>query len=283
MLSLPRRKIRGTQGKLEVVEAGSGAGLPVLFLHADSGNSDQWREVLHGVARERRAITFDFRGHGASEPAENEDYGYTGRAEDVASVVDALHVERFVVAAHSGGAAVALQYAVTHPERVAGLLLVDPPSDPRALPQAAKDAMLQSLAGPRSLEAQKAFYATLAGANPRVIDRVLAGCDTVVASARLGVAEALARWNPESTLNAWHGRIYVLSSPANDNDQALYNLRPDIAHEVVPGVGHWIQLENPALVTRALRRFTQDIEAAEGVPASQRRSTSRWTDGYRLN
>ncbi len=283
MVHFPRRKLAGTQGKLEVLETGSGAGLPVLFLHADSGNSDQWREVLHRIARERRAITFDFRGHGASDPAKNEDYGYTGRAEDVASVVDALYVERFVIAAHSGGAVVALQYAVTHPERVAGLLLVDPPTDPRALPQATRDAMLESLAGPRSLEVQKSFYALLAGANPRVIDRVLAGCDTVVARARLGVAEALARWNPESTSGAWSGPIYILSSPPNDNGLALYNIRPDIAHEVVPGVGHWIQLENPDLVVRALVRFLQNIEAAEGIPASQRRRTSRWTDGYRLN
>jgi pimeloyl-ACP methyl ester carboxylesterase len=253
-------EVQGAQGKLATFDAGTGKRLPVLFLHADSGSADQWRPLQQRIAAERRAVCFDFRGHGASEPAANDDYGYACRAEDVARVADNLDLGRFVLVAHSGGAAVALEYAARHRERVAGLLLIDPPTDPRALPPGVRAAMLQGLASPDSLQIQKGFYAGIAGANPSVHDQVLADCERVVPAARLGVAEALARWNPQRSLYAWRGPIHIVSSTANDNGHALYDLRPDIPHEVIPEVGHWIQLERPALIEQIIQRFVSGVE-----------------------
>jgi len=256
MLSTKEQMIAGTQGRLATFEAGRGRGPALLFLHADSGAARQWRPVLERVADERRVVAFDFRGHGPSEPAANQDYGYAGRAEDVSSVAAALGLERFFLVAHSGGAGVALEYAVAHADRVAGLLLVDPATDPRALPQAVKEGLLRDLAGPRGLEVQQAFYASIAGENAAVRELVLADCAAVATPARLGVARALAEWNPEPTLNAWRGPAFILGSAANDNGHALYDLRHDIPHAIVPDVGHWIALERPERVEQAIRRFT---------------------------
>lgn len=264
MLSIKAHTIQGPEGQLATLEAGGGAGLPALFLHADSGSAGQWQEVLQRIASERRAVAFDFRGNGASPPAANEDYGYAGRAEDVAAVADRLGLERFVLVAHSGGAAVALEYASTHADRAAGLLLIDPPSDPRALPGAVKEGMLRDMSGPRSLEAQKAFYASIAGADPAVRERVLADCERGGAAARKGVALALVEWNPEPTLNAWRGPIFILAGTANDNGHALYDLRPEIPHAVIEEVGHWIQLEKPDLVEQTFRRFVAELERSKG-------------------
>ena len=264
MLSIQQGMTPGRQGQLATFEAGQSQRLPVLFLHGDSGGARQWQEVLLRIAPERRAVAFDFRGHGASEPARNSDYGYVGRAEDVSSVINALGLGRCVLVAHSGGAAVALQLAAQHQEQVAGLLLVDPATDPRALPVAVKRAMLRDLSGPGSLDAQKAFYTSIAGQDPAVRERVLADCERVDATARLGVAQALVDWNPEPTLNAWRGPCFIVASSANDNGHALYDLRPDLPHCVVPDVGHWIQLEQPTLVEQTLRRFLLEVEAPRG-------------------
>ncbi len=68
----------------------------------------------------------DFRGHGESDPAEDGDYSVASLASDVAAVAEQLSLRRFFLAGHSLGAAVAIEYASHHPERVAGLLLVDP-------------------------------------------------------------------------------------------------------------------------------------------------------------
>jgi pimeloyl-ACP methyl ester carboxylesterase len=264
MLSIKEQVVRGQQGRLATFEAGQGDRFPVLFLHADAGSARQWKEMVLRVAAERRAVAFDFRGHGASEPAANHDYGYAGRAEDVSSVTDALGLQRCLLVAHSGGAAVGLHFAAEHPERVAGLLLVDPATDPRALPAAIREGMLRDLAGPRSLEVHQAYYASIAGDDPAVRERVLADCADVSAPARLGVTRALAEWNPEPSLHAWRGPSFILASSANDNGHALYDLRPDLAHRVVAGVGHWIALEKPELVEQTLRSFLFELEASEG-------------------
>lgn len=264
MAAIESKVLPGPQGKLATFTAGAGAGLPVVLLHADSGSSGQWRELQEQLAQERRVVALDFRGHGGSEPAANDDYGYRGRAEDLTCVVDTLDVARFALVAHSGGAAVALEYALEHPERVAGLLLVDPPSDPRALSREVKERMLKDLAGPGSLDVQKAFYASMAGNDTAVRERVLGDCERVGAPARLGVARALAQWNPEPTLNTWRGPLRIIASANNDDGHALYHLRPDVEREIVADVGHWLQLEKPELVLRELRSFVAELERLRG-------------------
>jgi pimeloyl-ACP methyl ester carboxylesterase len=66
-------------------------------------------------------------------------------ASDIAAVVDTLGLERFVLVGHSMGGGAALVYAGDHPDRVAGLLLVDPIGDGKQIPAEAKTGFLQEL------------------------------------------------------------------------------------------------------------------------------------------
>lgn len=264
IMTMTKTTILGPQGELSVVHGGADRAartLPILFLHADSGRAAQWDPVLRGVARERRVAAFDFPGCGESASARDHDYGFVARATAVESVVNALELSRFVLVGHSGGAAVALEYAARHAPRVAGLLLVEPPTDPRALPKAVRAGFVRDLTGPRSLQAQQEFYRSIAGANAAVRERVLADCVPVAEEARAGFGAALASWDPEPALNAWRGPFLILSVAANDNEHALYRLRSDVPHRVVPSAGHWLQLEQPELVQEAIVDFVRPIEA----------------------
>lgn len=254
--------ISGPQGTIAVRKLGAGAALPLLFLHADSGLASQWTDVACAVANAHRTVAFDFRGSGQSAPARDGDYSYAGRAGDVAAVADALLPQRFVIVAHSGGAAVALEYAAMHATRIAGLLLVDPPTDPRVMPRHVREGFVRDLAGPDGLQAQQNFYRTIAGENPTTRARVLADCEAVAPAARAGMGAALASWNPEPALRAWHGPALVLATPPNDNEHALYRLHPGLPHRVIPDAGHWIQLDQPALVERAILDFAAEAERA---------------------
>src|SRR5262249_5790862 len=123
--------VQGNAGRLHVLEDVpqiERPGLPILFVHGFACDASFWSEQLHHVAAGgRRALALDLRGHGKSaEPADG-DYTIASLAADVASVADALGLRRFVLVAHSMGAAVAGYYAGDHIDRVAGLLLVDPP------------------------------------------------------------------------------------------------------------------------------------------------------------
>jgi pimeloyl-ACP methyl ester carboxylesterase len=118
----------------------AGEGTPIVLLH---GLTATRRYVVHGSrALERsghRVVAYDARGHGESSPApEPIAYGYELLADDLEAVLEELQIERAVLAGASMGAHTALRFALTRPERVAGLVLITPSFDP-ALPRGAED------------------------------------------------------------------------------------------------------------------------------------------------
>src|SRR5919109_1050698 len=113
-------KIGGLAGE----EAGDG--VPVVLLH---GLTATRRYVVMGSrALERsghRVVAYDARGHGRSSPAgDPASYGYDELAADLAAVLDALEVERAVLAGASMGAHTALRFALARPDRVMGVVII---------------------------------------------------------------------------------------------------------------------------------------------------------------
>jgi non-heme chloroperoxidase len=111
------------QVRLPYAEQGDPSGLPVLLLH---GFADSWRSfelVLPHLPESIHAFALSLRGHGdASRPATG--YGVRDFAADVAEFQDAMHLRTAVVVGHSMGSGVALRFAIDHPERTMGLVLV---------------------------------------------------------------------------------------------------------------------------------------------------------------
>jgi pimeloyl-ACP methyl ester carboxylesterase len=107
----------------------AGEGTPIVLCH---GLTASRRYVVHGSrALERaghRVITYDARGHGESDPASAEQsYGYPELIADLERVVDAeVGEERFLLGGHSMGAHTAVGYALAHPERLGGLVIIGP-------------------------------------------------------------------------------------------------------------------------------------------------------------
>ena len=253
--------VNGPQGPLVAFHTSSSKakGLPLVFVHADPGRATQWKSVMTLMAKTQDMTAFDFRGSGASAPPADGDYSYAGRAADIAAVVEAFGLERFVIVAHSAGAAVALTYAAANRGRVAGIVMVDPVTDPRAMPAEVLDGLVRDMAGPNSAQVFKTYVESIVGRDPAVRKQVIADAQTHDATGRAGMAKALGLWNPEITLNTFKGLIFILSTPATDNAGALYRLRPDIAHEVVPADGHWIQMDQPTVVKKAIEKFISKL------------------------
>ncbi|HVY95411.1 MAG TPA: alpha/beta hydrolase [Solirubrobacterales bacterium] len=107
----------------------AGEGTPVVLCH---GVTASRRYVVHGSrALERagrRLVTYDARGHGESDPAPaGEGYGYPELVADLERVAAAeVGQGRFLLGGHSMGAHTAAAYALRHPERLAGLVLIGP-------------------------------------------------------------------------------------------------------------------------------------------------------------
>jgi pimeloyl-ACP methyl ester carboxylesterase len=262
-MTMKTSTIAGPQGRLATYDLKAGDGLPILFAHGDCSRASTWNRVMQLTVDGREGVAFDFRGHGASAPAANGDYGYDGRAADIGAVADAFGLKRFVLVAHSGGGGAALAYAAGHADRVAGILMVDPATDPRALPKEIRDGFVRDLAGPNGGDVLSAYYTSIAGPNADVRKQVLADAAVVDPVARAGVGKALAEWNPEPTLDAYHGPIFVLATEANDNPAALFRLRSGIGYRTVAGSGHWVMLDKPEAVAEAVNTFVSTIEAGQ--------------------
>lgn len=84
--------------------------------------SPVWRHVVLGLAQRRRLIRFDARGNGMSQREVGE-ISFERWVSDLERVVDALALPPFVLFGISQSAAVAVAYAVRHPERVTHLVL----------------------------------------------------------------------------------------------------------------------------------------------------------------
>lgn len=101
---------------------------PVVLLH---GLTATRRYVVMGSSLlERgghRVIAYDARGHGRSSPAPDPAaYTYPDLAADLGAVLDAAGLDRAVLAGASMGAHTLLRFALDHPERVAGLVVITP-------------------------------------------------------------------------------------------------------------------------------------------------------------
>ncbi|MDQ3409683.1 MAG: alpha/beta hydrolase, partial [Actinomycetota bacterium] len=106
----------------------AGEGTPVVLLH---GLTASRRYVVHGSrALERsghRVVAYDARGHGASSPAPDAAaYDYTLLPGDLGAVLEDRGLDRAVLAGASMGAHTIVRFALDHPERVAGMVLVTP-------------------------------------------------------------------------------------------------------------------------------------------------------------
>ena len=108
---------------VHLLEAGNPAGLAVVLLHGMKFQAETWREL--GTLEELaalglRVLAVDMPGFGKSPTAERLP------GEVLLQLLDALRVNQALLIGPSMGGRIALEFAIAHPERVAGLVLAGP-------------------------------------------------------------------------------------------------------------------------------------------------------------
>jgi len=81
-----------------------------------------WRHLYSELARDRAVTRYDARGNGLSD-RDVEAITFEAFVEDLESVVEAAGIPRFALLGISQGCAIAIAYAVRHPERVSHLII----------------------------------------------------------------------------------------------------------------------------------------------------------------
>lgn len=100
----------------------AGTGPAIVLVHGGMMDLTMWDGQVEAFAREHRVIRYDIRGFGRS-PAPAGPFSPAG---DLLTLLDHLGVERAHLLAGSLGGAIAIDFALGHPERVASLILPEP-------------------------------------------------------------------------------------------------------------------------------------------------------------
>ncbi|TRW15266.1 alpha/beta hydrolase [Glacieibacterium frigidum] len=106
-------------------------GAPVLvLLHGSNASLHTWEPWVARLKDSYRIVSLDLPAHGLTGPDPQRDYSTVKSARIVAAVADHLRLGRFVLAGNSMGGGIAARFAVTYPDRLNGLVLVDAGGQP---------------------------------------------------------------------------------------------------------------------------------------------------------
>lgn len=121
--ALPRRTVPVGAHALSVIDVGDG--LPILLLHGNSTWSYMWRHIIEQLSPSFRCIAPDLLGFGHSDKlVRDEDYTWEAHAAALDRLVTSL--PRMIVVGHDWGGAFAVHATLQHPDRVAGVVLMEP-------------------------------------------------------------------------------------------------------------------------------------------------------------
>ena len=104
----------------------------LVFLHGWAGKSEWWIRQIPALSKEYRMILVDLPGHGQSESLSK--YGEKTLCSVLTEIIKILDVRKPVLFGWSLGGVVALQYALDHPNKISGLILIDTLPLARAMP-----------------------------------------------------------------------------------------------------------------------------------------------------
>lgn len=252
--------------RMHYVERGAGERV-VVFVHGWLSSHRWWEPVLNRLPLDIRAFALDWRGAGGSDPVE-EGHTLTQYAMDLHAFAEAMGLPPFWLVGHSMGGGVAMCYALDHPERLRGLMLVNPlaPFGTRTDPQ--MDAWVRAQQGnPEGIRAmvQLAFAAP---PSPEVIEALIADAmrwgpaayfGTLNDMARFHVVEELPRLRVP-TLVLWGDRDVVIPF---DGIAAIFTRIPNCGLEIWHGVGHSPAHEAPERLVSLLMRFIDECRSIE--------------------
>ncbi len=97
----------------------------IILLHGSNADLYTWQPWMDALKADYRVIRFDQRGHGLTGPAPDGDYSPARFVGDIEAVANNLGLEQFVLGGNSMGGGLTVAYAIEHPDRLYGMVLVD--------------------------------------------------------------------------------------------------------------------------------------------------------------
>ncbi len=245
-----------------------GKGVPVVLTHSFLCSGEMWAPVLPALAARARVVNVDLRGHGRSAPSPRS-FTLYDMVGDVLAVLDSLGIERAVWAGLSIGGMISLRAALTVPNRVAGLVLLDTdagPEHPKVRLKYRAMGLGAHLVGLRPFVPSVLplmFGSTTLTTRPELVAEWRVRFAAVHVPSMLATLGALVRRDD------LRPRLGEIRTPAmvlvGDEDTTLPPARASQIHagifgsrlEVIPRAGHLSALEQPDAVSDAILSFLE--------------------------
>jgi esterase len=244
-----------------------GDGPPLIVLHGLFGSARNWRAIAKGLADRNRVFTLDLRNHGESPWAN--DMSYEAMAGDLRHFLSQRGIGGAAVMGHSMGGKAAMTLALTDPEIVGKLIVVDiapvvRPPDLRAYVRAMEAIDLSSVS--RRAEVGELLAPAVEDRSVRAF--LLQNLITEDGQLRWRLnLEAIDRQMeaiggfPQQLLKAQYtgATHFITGSRSNyvkpEYRELILRLFPNVTMSVIAGAGHWVHAEKPDSFLRAVRRF----------------------------
>jgi pimeloyl-ACP methyl ester carboxylesterase len=249
-----------------------------VFLHGGASNHEDWQEQYDQLDDEFTVVGLDHRGHGKTRADDPTTSTIPRLAADAIELMDRLAIERAVFVGHSFGTRVALKAAIDYPDRTAGVVLVDGSrvwrGERDVVRQSQEVQFADLLAAYRKIFEESFFE----GGDPAIRARLMPLIDDCDAIALETIARSTGEWDSAGAaaqLGGIDSPVLAIQTTYVDYLTTRYSLPADtlttpyldflrdhLKHlqvRIVPGYGHYVQLEAPTLVNDILRAFAQSI------------------------
>jgi pimeloyl-ACP methyl ester carboxylesterase len=234
----------------------------VLLSHGFAATSKMFDGNVPAIAVDHEVITWDLRGHGASDYPEDPAYYSPDEAlADMAALLTSCGRERAVLGGHSLGGYLSLDFALTHPDRVAGLVLID--TGPGFRNDAARDSWNSRAERTATRFAERGLDAL--GRSSEVQANGHRDASGIIRAARHTLTQRDSHVLDGLPRIAAPTLVIVGSDDEPFLGAADYMTAkiPSARKVVIPGAGHAPNVDRPDLFDAALRGFLAEITEAE--------------------
>jgi len=225
----------------------------LVLVHGAGGSHLDWPSPLRRL-READVYALDLPGHGRSEGAGRS--SISAYRDFLLAFLDALGLERAVVVGHSMGGAIALDFALHYPDRLAGLILVGSGARLRVAPailtgissdfEATVDLVCDYAFGPSaSGQLKRLGRQRLLKTLPEVLHGDYSACDAFDVMERLGEVRC-----PTLAIGGTADRLTPPKYSVYLRDHI-----PGAELVLVDAAGHMVMLEKPEVVSRVISKF----------------------------
>ena len=225
----------------------------VIFVHGWTCDESSWAAQVAALERDYRVVTLDLPGHGRSDAPAPDQFSMELFAQAVEAVRAEVGADKVVLVGHSMGGPVIRQYALDHPEHVAGLVAVDGQLDMRPL------AAVRGLPTP-TREMRATMIGTMFG--PTTSPELQAQIRTMM----MGASDATAAGAMAAMFDPSNQSEQKIMAPALTifagtsrfaSDQSTREVVPNWTSEQFAGTGHFVMMEQPDKFNAALRAFLE--------------------------